>query len=193
MEDDELVLMNTRVPRAWREAWGRLLKQQGTDRSTRIRELMRADLQTCDNADARAALQEGEEVLAHLAARKRLGRPPEPSSTAAAAVDEVQDAAMRYAREHFPRASNHHRAAFANAMCAALTGCAGGYGGPSVREHAAARVIAGRRLSWEAALEVLADPDGVIFGPITDLHRYCWETEHHFDDDPEDRKLIEGQ
>lgn len=107
--------------------------------------------------------------------------------------DKVLEKAMSWINEHRPDASDQKKAAFANSVAYLVTGWSGGYGGPSVREHAAARLKT-QKPSWtfeEACAELNRD-DGVIFGPITDLHRLCWEQEHCFDDDPEDLKLLQG-
>ena len=105
---------------------------------------------------------------------------------------EVLERAMAWARENRPDASPHRHAAFANSVAYAVTGMSGGYGGPSMREHAASREVVNHgynldhHLDYEKAIEVLGREDGVIFGPLTDLHRACWECEHCFDDDPDD-------
>ncbi len=105
--------------------------------------------------------------------------------------DSVLEKARALVEERKPGASPQHKAAFANSVAYFVTGESGGYGGPSVREHAASR-IAYTRASWtfdEAVLELIRD-DGVIFGPITDLHRQCWEDEYCFDDDATDVALL---
>lgn len=95
-----------------------------------------------------------------------------------------------------PEASPQKKAAFANSVAYLVTGWRGGqkeYHGPSVREHAVVhRYGPGGRHSFEGACDLLLKDDGVIFGPITDLHRKCWVEEFHQDDDPQDRVAIEG-
>lgn len=179
-------------PRSW-EAWGRVLARRGTNRTERIHEVMRSDIEEDGNETDRADLAAGLAAQEEAAARKRLGRMPTPqkrSETGNPAEDsplEVGDAAMRYARRHFPHASNPRRAAFANAVCRAVTGCDGGWGGPSVREHAATRTLhRSPRLTYAEAVERLGDLNGVIFGPITDIHHACWAQEHCFNDDEQD-------
>lgn len=153
--------------------------------------------------------------------------------------DEYSDVlkrAMAWANENRPNASPQHKAAFANSVAYAVTGWSGGYGGPSVREHAATRAIheaigdnrpfvTGKQITdemadgilhvvlcgvlresqetkeetaslgfmpFEQAVNLLGDENGVVFGPVTDLHHTCWKCEHCFDDDPEDiRALVE--
>jgi hypothetical protein len=59
-----------------------------------------------------------------------------------------------------------------------------------VREHAVNSVVnklgMPGEISFETAVEELIKDDGVVFGPIIDLHRMIWSEEHCFDDDPED-------
>lgn len=101
--------------------------------------------------------------------------------------DEILKKAVELAQEKYPQASPQKHSAFANSVAYFVTGWSGGYGGPSVREHAAARVKL-QRISWSfvEAVEELIREEGVIFGPFTDLHRQCAMQEHCFDDDPED-------
>src|SRR5690606_26976322 len=54
----------------------------------------------------------------------------------------VEQAREHAEREH-PEASAQHRAAFANSVAYLVTGWSGGYGGPSVREHAVSHAAAG--------------------------------------------------
>jgi len=105
--------------------------------------------------------------------------------------DLALDNALALAREKYPEASPQKHAAFANAVAFAVTGQCGGYGGPSVREHAAWRVC--REMSFEDAVQTLIVEDGVIFGPITDLHRHCWKFEPCHDDDPDDVRILNGE
>lgn len=185
-------------PRAWK-AWGRVLAQLDTNRTERIHEVMREDIEQHGTEEDRADLAAGQHAQEEAAARKRLGRMPTPTAPREAGganetrtdpaedPEHVQDAAMHYAREHFPQAPAAHRAAFANSVCEAVTGWTGGWGGPSVREHAAAQIFApGPRPTYEEAVEQLGDPNGLIFGPITDLHRAVWAEEHCFDDAEDD-------
>ncbi|MFC7344921.1 hypothetical protein [Saccharopolyspora griseoalba] len=197
--ENDLAIRTFRVPQRWWDAWGRITKQQGTTRTARIHDLIRADIERWGDDVDLADLEAGEEDRQAGAARQRLGRTPAPKApaphtrTGETDPGAVQDEAMRYARTHFPHASQQHRAAFANAVCAAVTGCSGGWGGPSVREHAAARTLSGQRLTFDDAVDLLGDPDGPIFGPLTELHWACWATEYCHDDDPDDRATLTGQ
>jgi len=98
----------------------------------------------------------------------------------------VAEQAMDWIKQNRPEASPQHKAAFANAVTSKVTGFTGGFGGPSVREHAAARIRCGERMSFEEAVNLLNADDGPVFGPITKLHRVMWRVEHCFDDDPAD-------
>lgn len=113
--------------------------------------------------------------------------------------------------------SPQKHAAFANAVAYLCTGWSGGYGGPSVREHAVSWSLSGAGGRQEVAKTnlgplVVQYPDGtlpqagewefeaacqfaapIVFGPLTDLHRQVWSAEHHFDDDPEDLKALGGE
>ena len=74
-----------------------------------------------------------------------------------------------------------------------MTGLSGGYGGPSVREHAASWQYGDNKpYTYENASGMLLDSEGVIFGAITHIHRECWESEHCFDDDPDDVQELAG-
>ncbi|MEI6478385.1 MAG: hypothetical protein WCO52_05365 [bacterium] len=73
-----------------------------------------------------------------------------------------------------------------------VTGISGGYDGPSVREHAVGRTYGARRFSFEEACELLISSDGLIFGPIRQIHRDVYEQEFCFDDDPLDIRELEG-
>lgn len=113
--------------------------------------------------------------------------------------DVVLEAAKDFADTTKKNASNYHRAAFANSVAYALTGVSGGYGGPSIREYAAGSVLGNRtkNISFSEAVQILSDDNGVIFGPITDLHRRYWRDipqEEMFDNDPDDlEELKKGE
>lgn len=106
--------------------------------------------------------------------------------------NQILERARRLVEERRPKASAQKHAAFANSVAYLVTGMAGGYGGPSVREHAAARQYGTRgpledgRWAFEEAVERLLAEDGPIFGPLTGQHRRCWVEEHCFGDDPVD-------
>lgn len=93
----------------------------------------------------------------------------------------ILEKALARAKKLHPDGSPYHWAAFANAVAYLLTGQAGGYGGPSVREHACARLT--RTDDFNLAC---SEAEPIVFGPLTDLHREMWADEHCFDDDPAD-------
>jgi hypothetical protein len=103
--------------------------------------------------------------------------------------NKVLTQARELSEKERPEASAYKHAAFANSVAYAVTGWSGGYGGPSVREHAAARVTR-PEMTVEDACEELLKKEGVIFGPIIDLHRAMFRDEHCFDDDPEDLEIL---
>lgn len=83
-------------------------------------------------------------------------------------LDAVLTAALALGQERHPNARPQHHAAFANSVAAAVTGWSGGYGGPSLREHTAARLIpAGGGLSY---LEAILGVEEVCYGPIGPWH-----------------------
>ena len=90
--------------------------------------------------------------------------------------------ALRVADEEHGDAHPYKRAAFANAVTYVLTGLAGGYGGPSVREHVACQCVP-RLNSFKEACERVSP---WVFGPLTDAHRVVWKSEYCFQDDPAD-------
>ncbi len=104
----------------------------------------------------------------------------------------VLEQAMRLIQEKKPQASIQKKAAFVNSVQYLVTGWSGGYGGPSVREHAASYLYGGRRFGFDEAVQLLLADDGPIFGPITKLHRECWLNESCFDDDPSDVEQLDS-
>ena len=105
--------------------------------------------------------------------------------------EEILQRARQLVEERRPDASPQKKAAFANSVAYLVTGWAGGFGGPSVREHAASRQYGQKgplKGLWlfEEACNLLLSEDGPVFGPLTSFHRQCWAEEHCFDDDPQD-------
>jgi len=108
--------------------------------------------------------------------------------------NEILEKARALIEKEKPGASAHKKAAFANGVAYLTTGWSGGYGGPSVREHAVNSVVSRLgipgEIEFDAAVKELIKDDGVVFGPITDLHRDIYENDHCFDDDPEDLRIL---
>ncbi len=94
----------------------------------------------------------------------------------------------RIALERMPRASTYKRSAFARGVMALIGAVPLGQGGhPTVREYAAMHQYGQERHTLETAIEILIREDGLIFGPITELHRQCWAQDFQFNgNDPED-------
>lgn len=145
---------------------------------------------TKEELDRRIRQAAGVAEYRRLRTRRRIGRPPAPRLRPGDDYAEILEHAVAYAREQFPHVSPQLRAAFANSVAYAVTGMSGGYGGPSVREHAACRSLAGRRLGFGDAIAEFASPDGPVFGPLTSRHRQGWEEEQCFDDDPADAEAL---
>lgn len=97
--------------------------------------------------------------------------------------DEVLDRAMKLGKEKHPSAPQHHHAAFANSVATLVTGWSGGFGGPSMREHWAARVATGEPGSYNFDDAVTAVEEA-CYGALTIDHAQMLEDEHCFDDAP---------
>lgn len=96
--------------------------------------------------------------------------------------------ALSWAKAKHQAAPPEHQAAFANSVAYALTGLAGGYGGPCAREHVASSL--GRDSSvreFEPMCHLLEDSS---FGPITEAHRAAYASEYCFDDSMDDIEAI---
>ncbi len=119
---------------------------------------------------------------------------------------EAQDAfverAFREAQKKMPNHSMAKHAALANALASVLTGISGGYGGPSVREYVAEQVLREKvdvdsPLAYKSAMQILLDPKGPIYGPVTQQHLVYWCEYDNFDNDPDDiealQKLLNAQ
>ena len=97
----------------------------------------------------------------------------------------ILERALVLGKERHPDAPSQHHAAFANSVAYAVTRMSGGYGGPSMREHWASRIVAsscGRQsCSFEQAVELLEENS---YGPLTTEHALMLELEYCFDDAP---------
>lgn len=93
--------------------------------------------------------------------------------------------ALRWADANYPEASVQHRTAFANGVAVLVTGESGGYGGPSIREHAITAHKNDQILWDELAAIALAAP--IAFGPLDiELAQLIAATKQCRDDDPAD-------
>ena len=107
----------------------------------------------------------------------------------------ILERALVLGKERHPGAPSQHHAAFANSVAYAVMRMSGGYGGPSMREHWASRIIAsafgGRSCSFEQAIDLL---DECCYGPLTVQHACMLDCEYCFDDAPGEveqaRKLL---
>jgi hypothetical protein len=100
--------------------------------------------------------------------------------------------ARTWGEHHYPQASSYKHAAFANGVLYVLHRASGGFGGPSVREHAVAQAVndTGRSFTdFETACQFVAP---IVYGPLTDLHRRIWDDQQVIchDNDPEDERQL---
>lgn len=97
--------------------------------------------------------------------------------------DDIPKQAMALGEKRHPDALDEHHGAFANSVAYLVTGMSGGYGGPSMREHAASRVghtagLVGTCTFDEAVVAV----EEVCYGPLTLAIAEMFEEENCFDD-----------
>lgn len=110
--------------------------------------------------------------------------------------DSILERAFEHGKSQHPDAPAEHHAAFANSVAYAMTGASGGYGGPSMREQLAGRLVvrefgtSANRCTFEQATELL---DECCYGELTLQHALMLE-EHCFGDAPgeveEAKKLL---
>ena len=100
-------------------------------------------------------------------------------------MNEVLARAMQLGQERHRDAPPQHHAAFANSVAFAVTGWTGGYGGPSMREHWAGRLIlrAGMPgvIDFDRAIALVEE---ACYGPFTRDMALMLCEEHCFDDAP---------
>ena len=101
--------------------------------------------------------------------------------------DELLKEMYELGRKRHPDAPPQHHAAFANSVTEAVTGWSGGYGGPSMREYWAGRLILRAGTPGEIELEqAISIVEQACYGPVTiEMARLLLE-EHCFDDARED-------
>lgn len=102
--------------------------------------------------------------------------------------------ALAWAQEHYPDASANHQAAFANSVVYARLRLSSPYGGPSVREHVANRLLNDSLVDWsktplEEIYLFLVSP---IFGALTEDHLRFWLRfpDLCHEDDPDDLRVL---
>ena len=117
----------------------------------------------------------------------------------------ILEKAMKEGQQRHPKASRYHQAAFANSVAYLVTGASGGYGGPSIREHAVSWALAGDGTNDTSQGLTVQYPDGrvpragewnfqqacdfadpICFGVLPATAERIYKDEPCFDDDPED-------
>jgi hypothetical protein len=103
-------------------------------------------------------------------------------------------------RQH-PNSNSHRHSAFANSVAYLVSGFSGGYGGPSIREHAVSWALTGdgdrvgniqipdgrikRAGEWNFE-EACSFAEPIVYGILPAIAAQIIKTEYCFDDDPED-------
>lgn len=107
------------------------------------------------------------------------------------------DTILQEARELVERerasASSHRKAAFVNALLYLVTGDTGIQGGPSVRELAVRKLFPPQGMTMAQAAAILLEENGLIFGPVLNIHREAWAEKPTFDDDPVDVRVLTAE
>lgn len=107
---------------------------------------------------------------------------------------EILKQAFELGKQKHPDAPNQHHCAFANSVACFVTGASGGYGGPSVREHAAERMGSREKQMGEWSFEdAVKFCESICYGELTDCHKEVFKMEHCFDDTKEDLEILQGQ
>ena len=122
--------------------------------------------------------------------------------------DEYLENALKLGRDKYPEAHHSRHSAFANSVTYLLTGASGGYGGPSMREHAVSWSLSGDGYQefirtnggvkivmqfpdgrikmpgeWEYA-EDCAFAEPICYGKLPLICKKIYILEHCFNDDP---------
>ena len=106
--------------------------------------------------------------------------------------DSFLQRAYDYGKARHPDAPIEHHEAFANSVSYAMTGMSGGFGGPSMREHYASRMIIQEfgvrsgRCTFEQAVNLL---DKYCYGSLTKDIAWMITTECCFDNAPGEEAL----
>jgi hypothetical protein len=121
----------------------------------------------------------------------------------------ILEKAREWGCQKHPQANNYRHAAFANSVAYLVVGVSGGYGGPSIREHAVSYAIAGDGFNLPANTSMgtltVQFPDGrlpssgewdfdsaclfaepIVYGRLPASSRKIIQQEHCFNDDPAD-------
>lgn len=126
----------------------------------------------------------------------------------------ILEQAHTYGQNNFQNASPQHLAAFANSVAYLVTGASGGYGGPSMREHAVSWSLAGdgdnTLINTNLGPLTMQTPDGrlpragnwkfdkacefaapICFNEVLPaICKKIEKQEHCFDDDPNDLRQL---
>lgn len=123
-------------------------------------------------------------------------------------VSQILARAKDWGQKKYPNAAVQRHAAFANSVCYLVTGLSGGYGGPSIREHAVSWSLIGDGRRANIGKLTVLFPEGlpmpghwdfdracqfaetIVYGQLPAIAKAIIEQEHCFDDDPEDLKLL---
>lgn len=100
--------------------------------------------------------------------------------------------AQSFIERNRPYESPQKKAAFARSVAYLCTGETAIYSGPCIRELAVIVFYAPlfQRWIYEEAIFELNTDDGLIFGPISNIHINCFITLQSFDDDPQDLYVL---
>ena len=113
----------------------------------------------------------------------------------------ILESALNWGKEKYPKASNYHHSAFANSVNYLVSGWSGGYGGPSMREHAVSWSLAGdgynldrlqfpdgrlKRAGQWSFDEALSFCEPICYGSLPSICKRIAVEEYCFNDDPED-------
>lgn len=124
--------------------------------------------------------------------------------------NQILEKAKKWGQKRHPRSPMQRHAAFANSVVYLVTGSSGGYGRPSIREHAVSWALAGDGFNALVSTTNLGDltiqfPDGriprpgqwdfdracqfadpIVYGPLPAIASRIVQQEYCFDDDPDD-------
>jgi len=123
--------------------------------------------------------------------------------------DEYLENALKLGKNKYPEAHRARHASFANSVTYLVTGASGGYGGPSMREHAVSWALSGDGYQEAGGGLVLQFPDGrikmageweyeeacafaepICYGILPKICKKIYELQYCCDDDPEDIKTL---
>ena len=107
---------------------------------------------------------------------------------------EILKKAYELGKATHPDAPNQHHCAFANSVACFVTGASGGYGGPSVREHAAERMGSReKRMGDWGFVESVKFCESPCYGELTELHHVLFRDESCFDDSEGDLEVLRSR